>query len=302
VSRLAPVPVAVAIVRDGAGRVLMAERTPRQIAAGHWELPGGKIESGESPEQAAERELLEEAGLRAEALRPWRSYDFAFPTRSVRLHFFFADRWSGVPDGREGNRLAWVDPARPAVGPVLPSNRRALALLSLPPVLVKVPLANGAAARLAPAALDGALLLAGGGTPGQRVQFTRRLVERGARVLLEGTPLEARQAGSLGLASPWPDWQGLAGRPPVDLWAVRCASPSELDRAAALGADLAILPAALPGAGGEAALARAPLPVYLDGPAAPDRARALGAAGMVIDGGPVPAALAGGASRRGAGR
>lgn len=304
-SRLPPVAVAVAVVRDPSGRVLVAERTARQIAAGYWELPGGKIEAGENAEQAARRELAEEAGLRAEILRPWLVYDYVFPTRSVRLHFFLVDRWSGVPDGREGNRLAWIDPARPDLGPVLPSNRRALALLSLPAVLARVALANGAPARPVAAGADVPLLIATGGTPGQRVQAARRLADRGARLLLEGTPLEAIQAGSLGLSSSWPDWRRFAGRPPVDLWAVQCATPDELAHAAALGADLAILPAAVAAAPGTVgALGRVPLRVYLDGGAdfPLDRARALGAFGIVLDAtaGRDAAALSG--NLRGAGR
>lgn len=304
-SRLPPVAVAVAVVRDPRGRVLVAERTPRQVAAGFWELPGGKIEAGESAEQAARRELFEEAGLRAEVLRPWLVYDYAFPTRSVRLHVFLVDRWSGRPDGREGNRLAWIDPARPALGPVLPSNRRALALLSLPSVLARVALANGPPIRPEELGLEAPLLLAAGGTPGQRVQAARRLADRGARLLLEGTPLEAMQAGSLGLASPWPDWRRFAGRPPVDLWAVHCASPDELDQAAALGADLAILPAArAAGPDPAAALVSAPLRVYLDGGAnlPLERARALGAAGIVLDASPVRGALAARTGLRGGSR
>lgn len=303
-NRLPPVPVAVAVVRDSSGRVLVAERTPRQIAAGYWELPGGKIEAGETPEQAARRELAEEAGLRAETVRPWLVYDYAFPTRSVRLHVFLVDRWSGVPDGREGNRLAWVDPARPAVGPVLPSNRRALALLSLPAVLGRVALANGAPFRPDGPAADASLLLAAGGTPGQRVQAARRLADRGARLLLEGTPLEAMQAGSLGLSSPWPDWRRFAGRPPVDLWAVQCASRGELAHAAALGADLAILPAQAAAADVASSLARAPLPVYLDGGVdlSLERARSLGAAGIVLDATAAERTRARATNLRGAGR
>lgn len=283
-TRTPRIDVAVAVVRDARDRVLMAERSPRQIAAGHWELPGGKIEAGETPEQAARRELAEEAGLVGERLRPWIVYDYAFPARSLRLHFFLVERWSGVPEGREGNRLAWVSPARPEVGPVLPSNRRALARLSLPEVLLRcspeAPVVPGAPGR------GSTLAVLRGGSPGQRVQRARRMAEAGVRTLLVGTPLEALRAGALGLASPWPHWAELPGRPPVDLWAVECRAPGDLERAAGLDADLALVPAKSAEEPGFAArLARLSLVVYLEAAdfEALARARAAGAAGVLVD-------------------
>ena len=89
----------------------MAERTPGQVSPGFWELPGGKIDAGESAEQAAIRELDEEIGIRALAVRPWIAYEHVFPLRRIRLHFFKVERWEGTPHGREGQRLAWIDPA-----------------------------------------------------------------------------------------------------------------------------------------------------------------------------------------------
>ena len=124
--------VAVAVVQDDRGHVLLAERTARQVAAGFWELPGGKIDSGESASAAAVRELDEETGIHATAFRPWLCYVHAFPTKRVRLHIFRVERWRGTPVGREGQRLAWVDPAEPGVAPLLPSNARAMFALGLP--------------------------------------------------------------------------------------------------------------------------------------------------------------------------
>jgi 8-oxo-dGTP diphosphatase len=55
--------VVCAVIRDPEGRILLARRAPGQHLEGHWELPGGKVEPGESLEAALERELLEELGL-----------------------------------------------------------------------------------------------------------------------------------------------------------------------------------------------------------------------------------------------
>jgi 8-oxo-dGTP diphosphatase len=55
--------VVCAVLRRADGRILLARRAPGQHLAGHWELPGGKVERGESLESALRRELLEELGL-----------------------------------------------------------------------------------------------------------------------------------------------------------------------------------------------------------------------------------------------
>ncbi len=127
-----PVEVAACVVRNPAGHVLMARRRADQSSPGCWEIPGGKIEPGESAAQAALRELHEETGLSAQGLRPLIRHIHDFPTRRIHLSVFEAAACSGLPTGIEGNELAWVDPAQPAVGPILPSNLRVLARLALP--------------------------------------------------------------------------------------------------------------------------------------------------------------------------
>ncbi|MDX1944891.1 MAG: NUDIX domain-containing protein [Pirellulaceae bacterium] len=62
-----PTPIAIAVV-EHAGRFLIGQRQPGAALAGLWEFPGGKIEPGETPEAAAERECLEETGLAVRAL------------------------------------------------------------------------------------------------------------------------------------------------------------------------------------------------------------------------------------------
>jgi 8-oxo-dGTP diphosphatase len=62
VSRTAPIPVTAAIL-EHQGRVLIARRGPDDPMAGRWELPGGKVEAGESPRACLQRELFEEFGV-----------------------------------------------------------------------------------------------------------------------------------------------------------------------------------------------------------------------------------------------
>jgi 8-oxo-dGTP diphosphatase len=253
------VDVAVGVLRAPDGRVLLAERKAGKDAAGFWELPGGQIDPGESPVRAAARELLEEVGVHAIELAPWRVYEHDFPSKRVRLHWFHVRRWSGEPNGREGQRLAWVDPAGPTVGPLLPSNELVLSTLALPKLVAvaRVSRAPGAIdellARIPYLAADGLRLLivrALDLAPGQRVQLTRRLrqVRRGTglRLLLSGTALEARQAGACGLHSSAAALAGLVERPPTRLWAVSAHNARDLERAAALGADVALVSPVLP--------------------------------------------------------
>lgn len=304
------VDVAVGVLRAPDGRVLLTERKPGKDAAGFWELPGGQVEPGESPVQAAARELLEEVGVRADELAPWRVYEHDFPTKRVRLHWFTVRRWSGEPKGREGQRVAWVDPAWPTVGPLLPSNELAIATLALPELVgvARVNHAPGAPeallAKIPSLAVDGLRLLivrALDLAPGQRVQLIRRLGQlrrgTGLRVLLSGTALEARQAGACGLHSSAAALAGFVERPPTRLWAVSAHNARDLERASALGADFALVSPVLPTAahpgdqafgwdGLRALVAASGMPVYAQGGLGLgdiEAARAAGALGVAVD-------------------
>jgi 8-oxo-dGTP diphosphatase len=228
----------------------------------------------------------------------------------VRLHWFHVRRWSGEPKGREGQRLAWVDPASPTVGPLLPSNELALVTLALPDLVAvaRVDRAQGSSgellARIPSLAAGGLRLLivrAPQFAPAQRVQLTRRLRElrrgTGLRLLLSGTALEARQAGACGLHSTAAALACLIERPPTRLWAVSAHNARDLERAAALGADVAIVSPVLPTAshptdqplgweGLRALIAASPLPVYAQGGLGPGdigTARSAGALGVAVD-------------------
>jgi 8-oxo-dGTP diphosphatase len=248
------VDVAVSVLRDARGRVLLAQRTPRQVAAGYWELPGGKIDAGETAAAAAARELREEIGVHARSLEPWFVYEHQFPTKRVRLHFFRITQWDGNPHGIEGQQLAWVDPAQPQVAPLLPSNVRALAVLGLSPRLAvsRASVGEGCAAfvqrtlpRLLAAGVRLLLVREPALAPAQRAQFARRVVESGRharlQVLLADTALATRQAGALGAYSSAERLRAGASRPDVLLWGVSCHDETDLRRARTAGADFAVV-------------------------------------------------------------
>lgn len=235
------------------GRVLMAERTKTQISPGFWELPGGKVDPGETAEFAALRELDEEVGVRASSAQLVMRYEHAFPMRRVRLHVFRVTGWKGEPHGREGQRLAWVDPAAAHVTPILPSVSRVLTVLGLPAVYA---ITQGHGLGCTREFLDGLQAALEGGIrliqvrepglpPDQRITMARRVAQiarpYGARVVIAGSALEGCRAGLNAIHSTAAELQRLSGRPPVELWTVSCHSARDLELAQELGADAAVL-------------------------------------------------------------
>ena len=120
-----PVDVAVGVLIDGAGRFLLTSRPEGKVYAGYWEFPGGKLEAGESVEQALRRELHEELGIDIGAARPWNIELIDYPHARVRLHFCKVIEWSGELQMRERQTMSWqtlpvqVAPLLPGTLPVL---------------------------------------------------------------------------------------------------------------------------------------------------------------------------------------
>ena len=98
--------VAAGVLRRG-DTVLLAERVRGGHGDSYWEFPGGKIEPGESPAEALERELEEEIGVRIKSPEPLITLSHDYPQRQVRLHVFSVHVWRGEPAGREGQALQW---------------------------------------------------------------------------------------------------------------------------------------------------------------------------------------------------
>ncbi|WP_326543958.1 NUDIX domain-containing protein [Pseudorhodoferax sp.] len=116
-----PVDVAVGVLLGADGRFLLTSRPAGKVYAGYWEFPGGKLEAGETVEQALRRELQEELGVTIGAAVPWQQELFDYPHARVRLHFCKVFEWQGAFEMREGQQMAWC--ALPvAVAPVLPGT------------------------------------------------------------------------------------------------------------------------------------------------------------------------------------
>jgi 8-oxo-dGTP diphosphatase len=126
--------VVAAALYDSAGRVLIADRPAGKHMAGRWEFPGGKIGPGERDSDALVRELREELGVRVTKARPLLEISHDYDDRRVALSLWVVERYSGEPQGLDGQRLKWVEAARLSDEDLLEADRPFVeALRALPP-------------------------------------------------------------------------------------------------------------------------------------------------------------------------
>jgi len=122
---------AVALI-DADGRVLLAQRPEGKSMAGLWEFPGGKVETGETPEVALIRELNEELGIDTweSCLAPLTFASHTYDEFHLLMPLFACRKWKGTPHPQEGQTLKWVRanklreyPMPPADVPLIPILR-----------------------------------------------------------------------------------------------------------------------------------------------------------------------------------
>lgn len=115
--------VAAGILLDSEGRYLLGQRPEGKPYAGYWEVPGGKIEVGETVFDALKRELQEELGIDIESSEELVVLEHDYPHAYVRLHVSIIRKWSGIPRGCEGQALSWesLENLKPSVEPLLPA-------------------------------------------------------------------------------------------------------------------------------------------------------------------------------------
>jgi 8-oxo-dGTP diphosphatase len=119
------VAVAVGVLIAPDGSFLLTSRPEGKVYAGYWEFPGGKVEPGETVEQALRRELMEEIGIAIGEVHPWRTAVVDYPHALVRLNFCKVHHWTGELHMHEGQSFAWqrlpvqVRPVLPGTVPVL---------------------------------------------------------------------------------------------------------------------------------------------------------------------------------------
>ena len=121
--------VAVGVLIDAAGAFLLTSRPTGKVYAGFWEFPGGKLEVGETVEQALRRELQEEIGITIGPAQPWRDTLVDYPHALVRLHFCKVFEWTGALQMRESQTFCW-ERLPVTCSPVLPGTVPVLAWLA----------------------------------------------------------------------------------------------------------------------------------------------------------------------------
>ena len=251
--------VAAGVLRDDAGRVLLARRHADSHQGGLWEFPGGKCEPGESVRAALERELAEELGIEVVDCRPLIRASHDYGDRKVILDTWLVTRWKGVPEGREGQPLEWV--AGGALGgyPMPAADRPILSALDLPGRYAITPpriLDEALFLRHLEATLQQGIRLLQYRVFEEDAQRWKRLAqeasrlcrEAGARLLVNSTPEMARQIGADGVHLNRYRLMSLDSQAELEglLVGASCHDEGELRQAQALGLDFAVLSPVLP--------------------------------------------------------
>lgn len=300
-----PIRVAVGVIEDPAGRVLIAERAAGQSHAGLWEFPGGKLDGTESSRDALERELWEELGIRELIARPFMSIPWTYADKRVHLEVFKVSAWQGVPHGREGQAVQWVVRDELQEWPLPAANRGIVQALRLPNRYLITPEPGDPESflhQLEIALRDDIKLLqfrAKGLTRTAWLALGQRTLALAAaanvRVLVNANPADAAALGASGLHLTSERLMRLQARPEGFDWcAASCHNLEELQHAAALQLDFIVLGPvlatlshpAIPGLGWQRVapmVAASPVPVYLLGGLAShdlDTAMGLGAQGV----------------------
>ncbi|MEO7403720.1 MAG: Nudix family hydrolase [Burkholderiales bacterium] len=281
------VDVAAGILVRPDGSVLLGQRPASKVYAGYWEFPGGKVEAGETPRMALDRELSEELGIDVRKAYPWLAQSFTYPHASVRLQFFRVTEWAGDPHAKEHQGLSWQRPGHFVLEPMLPANTPILRALSLPSeCAITAVAAMGESAflkRLDERLAAGLKLVQLREKAMSRADLTalgREVMARahrhGAMVIVNGDEQVAQtiDADGLHLTSAQ---LAVAGHRPGFRWvSAACHSADEIQRATRLGIDFAIVGAVnetpthpgqtgLGWAGFAALVAGASIPVYAIG-------------------------------------
>ena len=135
--------VAVAVIRNKSGEVFVAQRPDHVHQGGLWEFPGGKVEPGESVQDALRREIKEETGVTVLQTLPLIRIPYRYPDKHVLLDVFEVVHYDGDPHGKEGQPCNWVT-VEDLVSLDFPdANRAIISALQLPSVVLVTPERGG---------------------------------------------------------------------------------------------------------------------------------------------------------------
>ncbi len=245
--------VAVAVILDETGRILLTRRPDHAHQGGLWEFPGGKVEPGEAVEQALLRELREELGIRPLSMQPLIRVPHRYPDRSVLLDVWRVTAFDGEPHGMEGQPLEWVPADRLADFDMPAADRPIVTAARLPSEYLITPEPGADHSvfldTIGRALENGIRLLQfrvrrlPGATWRALAKEVMRLAESAdAALLLNADPAHARQIDGAGLHLTSARLMALDSRPAADGWvAASCHDAAEVRRACELGLDFAVV-------------------------------------------------------------
>ena len=100
--------VVAAVIKNSEGKVLIGKRNFKKALGGFWEFPGGKIEPGETREEAIVREIKEELCIDIKADKYLSEKEFVYPSRTINLIAISCTHLSGNIKATEHEDLKWV--------------------------------------------------------------------------------------------------------------------------------------------------------------------------------------------------
>ncbi len=100
--------IAVGVLINQNNQFLIAQRSAGKHLGGKWEFPGGKVEDGETSQQALKREMQEELGIEICSALLFTKVTHKYTEKKVMLDFYKVNKWQGEPKGMEGQPLLWV--------------------------------------------------------------------------------------------------------------------------------------------------------------------------------------------------
>lgn len=244
--------VAVAVISDVQGRVLLTRRSVNVHQGGLWEFPGGKVDPGETVSEGLVRECREELGIAVRSARPLICVHHDYGDRRVVLDVHLVTGFDGEPHGAEGQPMAWVSPDDLGGYPLPAANRPIVNAIRLPAQYLITPsLIDDRFVYLEQlqASLERGVRLvqfrvASGSDPRRQLaEHTARLCHAvGAQLLVNGDAALARAIGADGVHVKSRQLHQLRARPEGLRWvAGSCHDGDDLARLAELGGDFAVL-------------------------------------------------------------